>query len=140
MNIHLIKTEEEYDKIMEEVLILAKNNPKPNTADYEKLMLLSLLIEEYDKEHYSTPPSDPIEAIKFRMEQQGLKPIDMRKIFGTTSRYYEVITGKRSLSVQMIRNIHKSLNISADILINESMSKKTFYKTHHKTTRKLHHI
>lgn len=76
MNVHLIKTEKEYDKIMEEILVLAKSNSKADTAEYEKLMLLSMLIEEYDKRHYPTPPADPIEAIKFRMEQQGLKPIN----------------------------------------------------------------
>lgn len=116
-NIHLIKTEKEYDKVMEMVLELAKLNPKENTPEFEELAILSLLIEEYDRKHYPTDPSDPIEAIKFRMEQQDLRPVDMKEYFGSTGRFYDIINKKRNLSLAMIRKLHEGLGISYESLL-----------------------
>ena len=132
MDMNLIKTEEQYDKIMGEVLALAKTNPKPETEDYEKLMLLSMLIKLYDDEHYPTPPSDPVEAIKFRMDQMGLKPVDMKEVFGTTSRYYEVVNKKRNLSFDMAKKLNETLKISYDVLIGNQ----TRNTVSHKVVRK----
>lgn len=116
-NIHLIKTEEDYDKIMSRILKIAKTNPKPNSPEYEKLMILSLLIEEYDKTHYPEPISDPIESIKFRMEQQGLRPVNMKEYFGSTNRYYDIMNKKRKLSITMIKKLHDKLGIPYESLI-----------------------
>ena len=116
-NIHLIKTEEEYDKIMKKILKIAKANPKLETSEYEKLMILSMLIEEYDKTHYPEPIPDPVESIKFRMEQQGLRPVNMKDYFGSTNRYYDIINRKRNLSINMIKKLHNKLGIPYESLI-----------------------
>lgn len=116
-NIHLIKTEKEYDKVMDRVLKLAKSNPKENTPEFDELSILSLLIEEYDRKHYPADPSDPIEAIKFRMEQQDLRPVDMKEYFGSTGRFYDIINKKRNLSLAMIRKLHKGLGIPYESLL-----------------------
>ena len=116
-SIHLIKTEEEYDAIMKKVLALAKNNPQENTPEYEHLAILSLLIEEYDRKHYPIAATDPVDAIKFRMEQQGLRPVDMKEYFGSTGRFYDVINKKRNLSLAMIRKLHSGLGITYESLL-----------------------
>ena len=116
-NIHLIKTEKEYDEIMSKVLSLAKKNPKENSSEFEKLTILSLLIEEYDKKHFTKIETDPIDAIKFRMEQQGLRPVDMKEYFGSTGRYYDVMNKKRNLSLSMIRKLHSGLGIAYENLL-----------------------
>ena len=116
-NIHLIKTEKEYDKIMDKVIALAETDPKENTPEYEQLAILSLLIEEYDRKHYPIAKVDPIDAIKFRMEQQGLRPVDMREYFGSTGRFYDIVNKKRNLSLSMIRKLHNGLGISYESLL-----------------------
>jgi HTH-type transcriptional regulator/antitoxin HigA len=113
--LHILKTEEDYDTALNELLELAKGGIDENNVDrYE---LLSLLVENYDDKHVSIPEADPIQAIRFIMEQSGLKAPDMRGVFGTTSRFYEVMNGKRSLTLNMIRKLHDMFGISADILI-----------------------
>ena len=116
-NIHLVKTEEEYDEIMERILKIAKTDPKQDSKEYEELMILSMLIEEYDKKHFPSPKSDPIEAIKFRMDQQGLRPVDMKEYFGSTNRFYDIINKKRNLSLNMIKKLHEGLGIPYESLL-----------------------
>jgi len=110
-NVRLITSEEQYDKIMERVLELAKLDPVEKTGDFEELTILSLLIEQYDDKHYPIPPCNPVEAIKFHMEQNDLRPIDMKQYFGSTSRFYEIINKKRNLSLSMIKKLHTGLRI-----------------------------
>ena len=116
-NIHLVRTAKEYDATMEKVLVLAKTNPPENTPEYEQLTILSLLIEEYDRKHYPAVETDPVEAIKFRMEQQGLRPVDMKEYFGSTGRFYDVINKKRKLSLAMIRKLHSGLGVTYESLL-----------------------
>lgn len=116
-NIHLVKTVKEYNATMEKILELAKTNPGKNTPEYEQLTILSLLIEEYDRRHYPVAESDPVEAIKFRMEQQGLRPVDMKEYFGSTGRFYDVINKKRNLSLAMIRKLHSGLGVTYESLL-----------------------
>lgn len=116
-SIHLIKTEEEYDATMKKILTLAKTDPQENTPEYEQLAILSLLIEEYDRKHYQIVATDPVEAIKFRMEQQRLRPVDMKEYFGSTGRFYDVINEKRNLSLSMIRKLHSGLGINYESLL-----------------------
>ncbi|MBR3425667.1 MAG: transcriptional regulator [Neisseriaceae bacterium] len=113
-----IKTETEYKTALKELGAFFDNNPDhadPDTADYFEV--LATLVERYEQEHYPIDPPDPIEAIKFRMEQKGLTVKDLTNIFGRPNRAYEVLNGKRPLSLAMIRKIKNELNISADILI-----------------------
>ena len=81
--------------------------------------MLGALVEAFEAKHYKLELPDPIEAIKFRMEQQGLKPKDLQPMIGGLNRVYEVLSKKRPLSLLMVRRLHAGLGISADCLIRE---------------------
>jgi HTH-type transcriptional regulator/antitoxin HigA len=83
----------------------------------DELEILALLIEKYEDEHYPMPPSDPIEAIKFRMDQQGLTPRDLEPFIGTSGRVSEVLNRKRKLSLAMIKRLHDGLRIPYESLL-----------------------
>ena len=90
------------------------------TPDGDRLDILATLIDAYEAQHYPMDPPDPVEAIKFRMEQQGLTRKDLEPLIGTRTRVAEVLNRKRSLSIGMIRRLHDRLGISADVLIRPS--------------------
>ena len=83
----------------------------------DELEILAVLIEKYEAEHYLMPPSDPVEAIKFRMEQQGLTPRDLEPFIGTSGRVSEVLNRKRKLSLSMIKRLHEGLRIPYESLL-----------------------
>jgi HTH-type transcriptional regulator/antitoxin HigA len=89
----------------------------PGTTDYDELEVLSTLVEVYESQHFPIDPPDPVEAIKFRMEQQGLKNNDIAPLLGGKSRVSEVLGRKRPLSLKMIRNLHNSLHIPYESLM-----------------------
>jgi len=93
---------------------------KSGTPDGDRLDVLATLVDAYEEEHYPMDPPDPIEAIKFRMEQQGLTRRDLEGIVGTRTRIAEVLNRKRGLSIRMIRRLHERLGISAEVLIRPS--------------------
>lgn len=93
---------------------------KAGTRDGDRLDVLVTLIEGYEEEHYPIDPPDPIEAIKFRMEQQGLTRRDLEEIIGTRTRIAEVLNRKRGLSIAMIRRLNERLGIPAEVLIRPS--------------------
>lgn len=115
MNIKPIKTEADYNNALSEIegLMMAA----PDTPEGDKLDVLVTLVEAYEAKHHPMEMPDPIEAIKFRMEQGDLRPTDMAPIFGRVNRYYEVMTGKRSLTLPMIRALSTTLGIAAEVLI-----------------------
>ncbi len=115
MNIHLIKTEENYIQTLKRLDEIF--DAKKGTEEGDELELLGLLIERYENEHFPIDLPDPIEAIKFRMEQLGYNQNDLAKIIGFKSRASEILNKKRKLSLEMIRLIHTSLNIPTDVLI-----------------------
>lgn len=88
-----------------------------NSLEGDELEILALLIEKYEDEHYPMPPSDPIEAIKFRMDQQGLTPRDLEPFIGTSGRVSEVLNRKRKLSLSMIKRLHEGLRIPYESLL-----------------------
>lgn len=90
---------------------------KLGTPEGDRLDVLATLIDAYEADHYSMDPPDPIEAIKFRMEQQGLTRRDLEGIIGTRTRIAEVLNRKRGLSIGMVRRLHERLGISAEVLI-----------------------
>ena len=90
---------------------------KRNTGKGDELDVLMLLVEKYEEEHYSIPPSDPIEAIKFLMEQKALTRKDLEPYLGTRARVSEVLNRKRNLTLPMIKRLHKGLNIPYNCLI-----------------------
>jgi HTH-type transcriptional regulator/antitoxin HigA len=93
---------------------------KSRTPEGDRLDVLATLIDAYEAHHYPMDPPDPIEAIKFRMEQQGLTRRDLEPLIGTRTRVAEVLNRKRSLSIGMIRRLHRKLGISAEVLIRPS--------------------
>jgi HTH-type transcriptional regulator / antitoxin HigA len=117
-----IRTKTDYRKAMVEVERLW--GAKDGTPAGDRLDVLATLIDAYEAEHYPMDPPDPIEAIKFRMEQQGLSRKDLEPIIGTRTRVAEVLNGKRSLSISMIRRLHARLGISAEILIRAPLAKR----------------
>lgn len=90
---------------------------KEGTQEYDELDILSTLVEKFENDHCPILPPDPIEAIKFRMDQLGLKQADLAKYLGGKNRVSEVLSRKRSLSKKMIRSLHENLNIPSDSLL-----------------------
>src|ERR1700743_2363139 len=113
-----IRSEADYEKALTEAERLW--GAKSGTPDGDRLDVLATLIDAYEAEHYPIDPPDPIEAIKFRMEQQGLTRKDLEPIIGTRTRVAEVLNRKRGLSIDMIRRLHRELGISAEVLIQSS--------------------
>jgi HTH-type transcriptional regulator / antitoxin HigA len=113
-----IRTDRDYEAALKEVERLW--GAKAGTLDGDRLDVLATLIDAYEGEHYPMDPPDPVEAIKFRMEQQGLTRRDLEEIIGTRTRIAEVLNRKRGLSIAMIRRLHERLGISADVLIRPS--------------------
>ena len=118
-----IRNEKDYERALAEVEVLW--GAKAGTPKGDRLDILATLIEAYETEHYPMDPPDPIEAIKFRMEQQGLSRKDLEEILGTRTRVSEVLNRKRGLSINMIRALHEKLGISAEILIGANRGPKT---------------
>ena len=118
-----IRNEKDYERALAEVEVLW--GARAGTPKGDRLDILATLIEAYEAEHYPMDPPDPIEAIKFRMEQQGLSRKDLEKILGTRTRVSEVLNRKRGLSINMIRALHEKLGISAEILIGAIRGPKT---------------
>lgn len=116
MNIMPIRTESDYDAALARIDTLM--DAQEGMPEGDELDILVTLVEAYEAKHYPMPPCDPIEAIKFRMEQMGLKPKDLTPIIGSRSKVSEVLNYKRELSINMIRNLHKQLTIPYESLMN----------------------
>ena len=113
-----IRTERDYEAALKEVERLW--GTKSGTPAGDRLDVLATLIEAYEDQHFPMDPPDPIEAIKFRMEQQGLTRKDLEPLIGTRTRVAEVLNRRRNLSIEMIRRLHKTLGIAAEVLIRPS--------------------
>ncbi len=113
-----IRTEADYEAALKEVAALW--GTAGGTPEGDRLDVLATLIDAYEARHHPMDPPDPVEAIKFRMEQQGLTRKDLEDIIGTRTRIAEVLNRKRSLSIGMIRRLHDRLGISAEVLIRPS--------------------
>jgi len=117
MNLKLIKSEIDYEnalKRLEKVFDAKIGTPESDEAD-----ILGLLIDEYEKKHYPIDAPDPIEAIKIRMEEMHLKQVDLVNEIGGKSRVSEILNKRRKLTIEMIRNLTKRLNLSPGLLIND---------------------
>jgi len=119
MEARIIRTPEEYNESLSEVERLIALDPAPGTYEAERLDVLAMLLETYEKQHFPFEAPDPIEAIRFRMEEQGLMQRDLIPYIGSKSKVSEVLSGKRSLTLQMIRAINKGLDIPLEILMQE---------------------
>jgi len=105
--------------MLERVYELMQKNIQPDSADSDELEVLSILIKEYENENYPVPKPNPLEAIKFRLEQMNMSESELSKILGARSRKSEILSGKRKLSLSMIRKLNEKLKIPAEILIQE---------------------
>ncbi len=115
MKLKVIKTKKEYNEALirlEKVFDAAKG-----TSKGDELEILALLIDQYEKEHFPIATPDPIEAVKFRMEQLGMKQKDLAETIGFKSRVSEILNKKRKLTLEMIRKLNEELNIPTSILI-----------------------
>jgi HTH-type transcriptional regulator/antitoxin HigA len=117
-NVRPIRSKKDYEEALKEVERLW--GARLGTAEGDLLDVLATLIDAYEAAHYPMDPPDPVEAIKFRMEQQGLTRKDLEPLIGTRTRVAEILNRRRSLSIDMIRRLHKTLGISADVLIRPS--------------------
>ena len=110
-----IRTKEQYKSYL--IIIDSLVNCEENSPEEQVLELVSILVESYESEHYAIEAPDPIEAIKLRIEEKGLKRKDLAIYFGSTSRVSEILNGKRQMTIQMAKKIRVGLGISADVLL-----------------------
>ncbi|AOO66135.1 helix-turn-helix domain-containing protein [Sulfurospirillum halorespirans] len=117
MNIQPIKTEMDYEKALERVDVLMEMNPEVGTPQSDELEILALLIEKYEENHWVIATPDPIEAIKYRMEELGLKQKDLVPMIGSKSKVSEVLNRKIGLSLSMIAQLSARLHIPLEVLV-----------------------
>jgi HTH-type transcriptional regulator/antitoxin HigA len=118
----IIKTENQYRSYLSEVDRLAADDPTPGTSDGDRLELLAKLVEDYEKERFKFERPDPVDAIRFRMEEQGLRQKDLAPLLGGRNRVSEVLAGKRPLTLSAIRALSDALHIPAELLIREPVA------------------
>ena len=122
MEIKALRTEADYLAALGEVSALIDLDPAADDPEGERLDVLGTLVQAYEAKHHPIDPPDPIEAIKFRMEQAGMTVKDLVPYIGPLNRVYEVLSYKRSLSLSMIRRLSEGLHIPAEVLIRESVA------------------
>lgn len=115
MKLKPIKTENDYNQALERLEIIFDANP--GTEEGDELEILGILIEKYESEHFPIELPDPIEAIKFRMEQLNYSQNDLAEVIGLKSRASEILSKKRKLSLEMIRKLTEKLHIPSEVLI-----------------------
>jgi len=115
MTLKLLKTKKDYQAALDRLEVIF--DAKPNTLQGDELEMLGFLIEKYEQDHYPIDFPDPVEAIKFRMDQLGYTQSDLANIVGLKSRASEILNRKRKLTLEMIRNLHSTLRIPTDVLI-----------------------
>lgn len=112
-----IKNSEQYHNALERVYALMQKKLRPDSRESDELEILSLLIKEYENVRFPVPKPNPLEAIKFRLEQMNMSEADLADILGYRSRKSEIFSGKRKLSLSMIRRLNEVLHIPAAVLI-----------------------
>ncbi|MCO5235691.1 MAG: transcriptional regulator [Chitinophagaceae bacterium] len=112
-----IKNNQQYEDALVRAYKLMQKNIKPDSKESDELEILSILIKEYENERYPVPKPNPIEAIKFRLEQMNMSEVELSEILGHRSRKSELLSGKRKLSLAMIRKLTEKLHIPANVLI-----------------------
>jgi HTH-type transcriptional regulator/antitoxin HigA len=117
MDIHPLRTEADYRAALREVSAYFNEEPEPGTLQGDRFDVLLTLVEAYETRHYPIELPDPVEAIKFRMDQAGLTPKDLVPAIGRLNRVYEILTRKRPLTLRMIWRLHEQFGIPAESLI-----------------------
>ncbi|MDZ7865469.1 transcriptional regulator [Acidovorax sp.] len=119
MEVKAIRDEQTYRTTLARVSALVDLDPAPDSPEGEELEVLGTLVEAYETRHYPIGSPDPIEAIRFRMEQSGITIKDLEPIIGKSNRVYEVLARKRPLTLAMIRRLNTRLGIPASVLISD---------------------
>ena len=119
MNIHPIRNRDDYEAALRELSAYFDNEPEPETEEGERFEILATLVEAYEARHFPIEAPDPVDAIRFRMEQGGLTVKDLVPSIGRPNRVYEVLNRKRGLTLGMIRNLHRNLGIPVESLIGQ---------------------
>ncbi len=122
MHIRPIHTKADYKRTLKEISTLMESDPARGTLEGDRLDVLTTLVQAYEARHFPIGAPDPVEAIKFRMEQNGLTVKDLEPMIGRRNRVYEVLNRKRPLTLAMIRRLHRELGIPAEVLIAETAS------------------
>jgi HTH-type transcriptional regulator / antitoxin HigA len=122
MRIHPIRTEADHDSAVSRIAELI--GAKPETAEGEELDILATLVDAYEAKHHAIDAPDPIAAIQFRMEQQGLTRKNLEPLIGSRARVSEIMTRQRPLTLAMIRRVRDELGISADLLLGHAQKKR----------------
>jgi len=117
MNIRPIRTEADYKAVLHEVSAYFDNEPEPGTEDGDRFEILLTLVEAYEAKQFPVDLPDPIEAIRFRMDQEGLTAKDLEPAIGKRNRVYEILNGKRNLTLAMVWKLHEMFGIPAESLI-----------------------
>ena len=120
MDVHPIRNQRDHTRALRQVEKLW--GARPGSPEAEKLEVLLTLVDAFEARHHHIDPPDPIEAIRFRMEQEGLTRADLEKLIGSRARVSEILNGRRPLTVTMIRRLRDALGISADVLIGRESS------------------
>lgn len=122
MEVRAIRTDADYRAALREVSALIDLDPDRESPEGERLEVIGTLVQAYEAEHYPVDPPDPIEAIRFRMEQSGMGVRDLVPYIGPLNRVYEVLARKRPLTLHMIRRLNKGMGIPADVLIGQEQN------------------
>ncbi len=117
MQLKILKTEKDYDKALNRIDELMELNPKLGTKESDELEILALLVEKYEELNWNIETPDPIEAIKYRMEEMNLKQKDLIPYVGNKSKVSELLNRKISLSLSMVRNLSNALHIPVETLV-----------------------
>jgi len=117
MTIRPIRTADDYRAAMREIALFFDNEPEPTTPEGDRFEVLLTLVEAYEAKNFPIDLPDPVEAIRFRMEQAGLTVKDLEPMIGRSNRVYEILNRKRPLTLKMIRKLHDRLGIPAESLI-----------------------
>jgi len=125
MSIQPVRTDDDYRAAMREISAYFDNEPEPATPEGDRFEILLTLAEAYEAKHFPVDLPDPVEAIKFRMEQAGLTAKDLEPMIGRSNRVYEILNRKRPLTLAMIRKLHDGLGIPAESLIRSSGDART---------------
>lgn len=113
-----VRTEADYDAALCDIDALM--DAQPGTSDGDRLEVLVTLVQAYEARHHSVPPPDPVDAIRFRMEQAGLMPRDLEPYIGSRARVSEVLNRRRALTLPMIRRLAEGLQLAAEVLVREA--------------------
>ena len=120
MDIRLLHSEADYDEALQEIGLYFETEPAPGTSEADRFDLLALVIADYESKHWPIAPPDPIDAIKFRMEQKGYGQADLAALLGSRSRASEILSRKRPLTMEMAWKLNREWGIPAESLLRPS--------------------